>query len=116
MGTPDSRGPARASAVAGGAIAVVPDASGRGYWLVTATGHLYAFGDAPYMRAPGPQSSPITSIARTPSGGAYWILDANGQVFPYGDAANLGSVAVGSTGGLDPATTIFATSDGTGTG
>ena len=43
---------------AGTAVAVMPDASGNGYWLVTATGHVYAFGDATYDGAPGPQSVP----------------------------------------------------------
>ena len=42
------------------------------------------------------------------------ILDGDGQVFAYGDAANLGNVATGATGGLNPATAIFATSDGGG--
>jgi hypothetical protein len=50
----------------------------------------------------------------TPDGHGYWILDAGGQVFPYGDAANLGSVAAGATGGLNPATAIFGTSTGNG--
>jgi hypothetical protein len=98
----------------GSAVAVTPDASGRGYWLVTAAGHIYSFGDAPYYGAPGPQSSPITSLVRTPDGGGYWILEANGKVFNYGNAASLGSIAAGTTGGLNPATAIFATLDGGG--
>ena len=98
----------------GAAVAVMPDASGNGYWLITQTGNVYTFGDAPYLGAPGPQSSPITSAVATPDGNGYWILDAGGQVFPYGDAANLGSVPAGATGGLNPATAIFTTSDGNG--
>ncbi len=48
----------------------------------------------------------------TPDGGGYYILDANGQVFAYGDAnGGLGNVTPGPTGGLNPATAIFATSD-----
>jgi hypothetical protein len=97
----------------GAAVAVAPDSSGNGYWLATATGNVYTFGDAPYFGAPGPRSSPITSMVRTPSGKGYWVLDANGQVFGYGDAANLGGPS-GSAGGLNPATAIFATSDGGG--
>lgn len=97
----------------GAAVAVAPDASGNGYWLVTATGHVYTFGDAPYYGAPGPGSSPVTSMVRTPDGGGYWILVAGGTVYNYGDAKNYGS-AVGSVNGLNPATAIFATSDGEG--
>ena len=50
---------------------------------------------------------------RTPDGRGYWILFANGAVAGYGDATNLGG-PVGSVGGLDPATAIFATADGGG--
>ncbi len=89
----------------GAAVAVAPDASGRGYWLVTATGHIYTFGDARYLGAPGPQSSAITSMVRTPDGGGYWVLDGDGQVFSYGDAPQLGGT---TTTGADPATAIFA--------
>ena len=39
----------------GAAVAVVPDASGEGYWVVTQTGHVYTFGDAALLRSPGPQ-------------------------------------------------------------
>jgi hypothetical protein len=95
----------------GTAVAVAPDASGRGYWLVTSSGHIYSFGDAAYFGAPGPQSSAITSMVRTPDGGGYWILDADGQVFGYGDAPALGNVAAGPS---DPATAIIATADGKG--
>ena len=98
----------------GAAVAVMPDASGNGYWLVTATGHVYAFGDAvTTYGAPGPQSMLVTSAMRTADGGGYWILFANGVVDAYGDALNLGG-PTGSVTALDPATTIFATFDGGG--
>jgi hypothetical protein len=99
----------------GAAVAVAPDATGNGYWLVTATGHVYSFGDAPSLGAPGPQSSAITSMVRTPNGAGYYILDADGQVFAYGNAnSSLGGTPAGSAGGFDPATAIFDTSDGGG--
>ena len=50
---------------------------------------------------------------RTPDGRGYWILFANGAVAAFGDAANLGG-PLGSVGGFDPATAIFATADGGG--
>ena len=56
----------------------------------------------------------ITSATATPNGGGYWILDGAGQVFPFGDAAALGGMPAGSAGGFDPASAIFATSDGGG--
>jgi hypothetical protein len=92
---------------------VTPDSTGNGYWLVTATGHVYTFGDAAYYGAPGPQGSPVTSAIRTPDGKGYWILFANGAVAAYGDAITLGG-PVGQTGGLNAATAIYSTSDGEG--
>ncbi len=98
----------------GAAVAVAPDASGNGYWLVTSTGHIYSFGNAQYLGAPGSQSSPITSMVRTPDGGGYYILDANGQVFAYGDATYHGGLSPGAASGLNPTTAIFDTADGGG--
>jgi hypothetical protein len=98
---------------AGAAVAVMPDASGNGYWLVTATGHVYAFGDAVNYGAPGPQSVPVTAAVRTNDGAGYWLLFANGVVTPYGDAVDLGGPS-GAVGGLNPASAIFTTSDGGG--
>jgi len=97
----------------GSAVAVMPDASGNGYWLVTQSGAIYAFGDAPYYGAPGQQSVPVTSAVRTPDGRGYWILFANGAISPYGDASGYG-MPVGQFGGSNPASAIFATSDGAG--
>jgi hypothetical protein len=97
----------------GAAVAVMPDATGNGYWLVTATGHVYSFGDAKSYGSAGAQSVPVTSAVRTPTGQGYWILFANGTIDAFGDASNFGD-PVGETGGLNPATAIFASSDGGG--
>ena len=97
----------------GAAVAVMPDISGNGYWVVTQTGHVYSFGDAPYYGAPGPQDVPVTSAVRTPDGRGYWILFANGAIFSYGNAVYYAS-PLGQLDGLDPATAIFTTSDGGG--
>ena len=93
-------------------MAVLPDADGDGYWLVTATGNVYAFGDAPQYGGPGNQHSSVTSAVRTPGGDGYWILLANGAVYGYGDARYLGGAT--GLGGLNPATAVFATADGGG--
>ena len=97
---------------AGPAVAVMPDASGNGYWLITKTGTVYTFGDAPLPRRPGAQSSPITSATATPDGKR--LLDPRrrtARCSPTGTPTNLGNVPAGATGGLNPATAIFATSD-----
>ena len=100
---------------AGAAVAVLPDASGNGYWLITQTGNVYAFGDTPCFGAPGTQGAPVTSAVRTPDGGGYYILLANGTVYAYGDAVALGG-PVGSLGPLNIASAISRTQAAGGTG
>jgi hypothetical protein len=97
----------------GAAVAVAPDASGQGYWLITATGNIYTFGDATYFGAPGPQSSPVTSMVRTTDGLGYWVLSANGSLYAYGDAVDRGS-PLGSVAAPNSASAIFTTSGGGG--
>ncbi len=80
---------------------------------MTATGNVYAFGDAPFFGAPGASSSPVTSAVPTADGGGYYVLHADGTVNAYGDAGNFGS-AGGQFGGLNPANAIFTTLDGGG--
>ena len=89
--TPTSPGPVPGiGGCSGAAVAVLPDASGNGYWLVTKTGNVYTFGDAAYYGAPGNTGSPVTSAVRTANGGGYWILTANGTVYDYGNAGAFG--------------------------
>ena len=67
----------------------------------------------PFYGAPGNQGSPVTSAVRTRNGGGYWVLLADGAVYAYGDAVGRGG-PVGSVGGLNPASAIFADADGGG--
>jgi hypothetical protein len=90
----------------------MPDASGLGYWLVTTTGHIYAFGNAADYGSPGPRSYPVTSAVRTPDGLGYWILFADGAVGHYGDADSYGGAS--GAGGLNPARAIFTPTTGNG--
>ena len=55
-------------------------------------------------------SAAATSERRRATGSS----TAAGQVFPFGNAASLGGMPAGSAGGFDPASAIFATSDGGG--
>jgi hypothetical protein len=80
-------------------VAVMPDASGNGCWLVTSTGSVYTFGDAPYFGAPG--HGTVSSAVATPDGKGYRVLLSDGEVFPYGDAGNLGSPSTANFNGLD---------------
>ena len=96
-----------------GAVAVMPDHSGNGYWLVTKSGTVYAFGDAPFYGSPPPQGVDVVDAVATPDGHGYWVLYANGAVAPFGDAAGLGA-PVGYVNVYNPASSIFPTADGRG--
>jgi hypothetical protein len=82
----------------GSAVAVMPDHSGDGYWVVTSTGHIYSFGDAPSLGAP---DHVTVSAVATPDGEGYWILLGDGRVFGYGDADTLGSPSPANFNDLD---------------
>jgi hypothetical protein len=81
-------------------MATTPDKAG--YWLATADGSVYAFGDA-HLYASGsipwgslqglPLPGPIVGIVATTDGRGYYLVGADGSVYSFGDAANLGSLA-----------------------
>jgi parallel beta-helix repeat protein len=86
-------------------VGIVATANGGGYWLVSATGGVYAFGNAQYngstaqistaKAAGGANSvsvSNIVGISATPDGGGYWLVGANGGVYAFGDATYDGSL------------------------
>ena len=62
-----------------------------GYWVVTGTGHVAAFGSAVVYspQQPGRLKVPIVAIAATHDYRGYWLLGADGSVFAYGDATSL---------------------------
>jgi hypothetical protein len=73
-------------------IAATPD--GRGYWLATADGGVFAFGDASFdgSLAGRRLAAPVVGIAATPDGRGYWLVGADGGVFAFGDASFDGSL------------------------
>jgi myo-inositol-hexaphosphate 3-phosphohydrolase len=80
-------------------IAVTPNR--KGYWLASANGSVYRFGDAPsYGPAAGRKlSAPVVGIAATPDGKGYWLVSSDGKVHNFGAARNVGNatsaVAIG---------------------
>lgn len=66
---------------------------GKGYWLASADGGVFAF-DAPYYESMGgvPLDKPIVGIEATRTGKGYWLVAADGGMFAFGDAAFHGSV------------------------
>jgi hypothetical protein len=72
--------------------------SGPGYWLVTSTGRVYAYGGATNYGGMAGQrlNKAIVGISSTPDGKGYWLFSGDGGVFAFGDAAFYGSQ--GATG------------------
>jgi hypothetical protein len=71
---------------------MAPTPDGLGYWVVSATGSVYTFGDAHYFGSltSGSPGGEIVCLVPTPDGAGYWLLSAGGGVFSYGDARLFG--------------------------
>jgi 3D (Asp-Asp-Asp) domain-containing protein len=98
----------------GGVVGMAATPSGSGYWLASANGGVFAYGDAPFhgSAAAGPLNQPVIDIVATPSGQGYWLVAADGGIFSYGNARFLGS-----TGALplnQPVVGMAATPSGNG--
>jgi hypothetical protein len=76
------------------AKAMVATSDGQGYWLVSANGGVFAFGDAGFYdsMAGQPLSAPIVGMAATPDDQGYWLVASDGGVFAFGDARFYGSM------------------------
>jgi hypothetical protein len=67
-------------------------ATGRGYWMVTRKGRVYAFGDAKRygdVAACGNLGGAARLLV-TPTGRGYWIATGSGAILAFGDAKRLG--------------------------
>ena len=63
-----------------------------GYWALSQTGAVTAFGSAiNFGSAPKLLSATAVAITPTPDYQGYWLLASNGQVFAMGDAGSFGS-------------------------
>jgi CHAP domain len=109
LGAPNLPGPLDSPIEAG---ASTPD--GKGYWLASVDGGIFAVGDAPFEGSLGnlPLQGPIVGMAATPDGKGYWLAGLDGGVFSFGDAPFLGSM--GATRLNQPIVGMAATPDGKG--
>ncbi len=87
---------------------------GKSYWVFTAAGAVYPFGDAVSHGSTATTAlrKPIVGDGVTPDGGGYWLVAADGGVFSFGDAAFHGSL--GNTVLNKPIVGMAATPDGGG--
>jgi hypothetical protein len=72
-------------------VGMTSTADGRGYWMVSSSGRVYAFGDATKIRGGSPLQS-VMGIVASPRGG-YWLFTTSGNVYRGGAAGWFGSVA-----------------------
>jgi len=87
-----SHGSLRSTSSKVSVVGIAVTRNGRGYWLATASGGVFAFGSAQaYGSLPeGESSQPIVGIAATPDGYGYWLVSSSGKVYNFGAARNLG--------------------------
>ncbi|NMP22537.1 glycosyl hydrolase family 18 protein [Sulfobacillus harzensis] len=90
------------------AIQLVTTQDGKGYWILTQNGNVYAFGDATNFGSLG-QSITAVGMAVLPSGQGAYVLADNGTVYTLGQAVNYGNAPPGTQ-----AVAIATTSDGNG--
>ena len=87
-----------------------------GYWMVSADGTVYRFGDA---RHHGDATQLVTpdgtvDLAPTPSGNGYWVVDGVGHVLPFGDARSFGSISPAALSAGETAVSLSPTPSGAG--
>ena len=113
---PGAGGALRPSGLDGRVVGLAATGDGRGYWLATSSGAVYAFGDARYLgRIPGvaARADPVSAIAGLPGGDGYWLVTKSGRVVAFGAARVYGS-AGSRTIAAAPVVGMEATPDGHG--
>ncbi len=77
------------------AVGIAATHSGNGYWIATAAGNVYPFGDARYLGSlSGVRlNAPVVGVVATADGAGYWLVAKDGGVFSFGDARFYGSAA-----------------------
>lgn len=72
--------------------------TGEGYWEITEDGHIYTFGDAPYLHSPEDphfKHLPVKALHGHPSQYGYWVQAVDGSVYAYGAAKYMGTFTNG---------------------
>jgi hypothetical protein len=71
---------------------MAPTPSGNGYWLTSADGGVFTFGDAQFRDslADIALQQPIVGIASHSTNAGYWLVGKDGAVYAFGNAAYKG--------------------------
>lgn len=80
-------------------VGFAPTHTGEGYWEITEDGHIYTFGDAPYLHSPDdPHFAhvPIKALHGHPRDYGYWVQGIDGSVYAYGAAKYHGTFTHGT--------------------
>ncbi|HEY2331886.1 MAG TPA: SpoIID/LytB domain-containing protein [Acidimicrobiales bacterium] len=79
------------------AVSIAPTSTGKGYWLASNDGGVFAYGDASFYGSAGgiKLNRPVVGMAARPDSGGYWLVATDGGIFSYGNAG-----FYGSTGGI----------------
>ena len=92
-----------------------------GYWMLTADGRVYPFGDAVSYGDSAAALAPLmavgvraTKLEPTPTGHGYWIVDSAGHVGAFGDARDLSGVPAGQLRPAEWVTSLSSTPGGKG--
>ncbi|MDQ3945342.1 MAG: phosphodiester glycosidase family protein, partial [Actinomycetota bacterium] len=94
----------------------LPAGPRSGYWMVSADGTVYRFGDARqhgYFRLAPNQA---VDLEPTPSGNGYWLIDDRGHVFGLGDARHFGNADPGKLASGELVTSLWPRRRAAGTG
>jgi len=89
-------------------VAMAATKTGKGYWLVDASGAVGVYGDATSYGdlAARALAKAVVGMAATASGRGYWLVAADGGIFTFGDAT-----FDGSTGAIHLSQPIVAMSE-----
>jgi hypothetical protein len=96
-----------------GVVAMASTTDGDGYWVASASGRVWNFGDAPALGDLSGKAltAPIVALVADPATGGFWLVAADGGVFAF-RARYLGGE--GGTHLTEPIVGMAATPDGNG--
>jgi cell wall-associated NlpC family hydrolase len=91
-GVPPTSGAAVGASTAGSGIAALTSIPSDNFWLASAQGAVWAFGNAAALGSPaGPLNHPVVAVTPTADAQGYWLVASDGGIFNYGDAPFYGS-------------------------